>query len=85
LLRLVGEGRVDIGVYDVSGRLIREVYEGEEKNGKYTQAEGLYRYKVWDGTDDKGNMMPPGVYLFRISVSTDAGRSEEVGTVGVIY
>jgi hypothetical protein len=62
---LPAAGRVDLGIYDATGRLVRtllrEAARGEGANET-----------TWDGRDDAGRMSPAGVYLFRIAYD---GRS----------
>jgi len=40
---------------------------------------------TWDGRDDEGKLVPPGVYLYRITVSSDEGENFASGSVGVCY
>jgi len=54
--------RVDIGVYDVAGRLIRSLSRG-------TQAPGQYEVE-WDGRDDDGGHVRHGVYFLRANVGS---------------
>ena len=39
----------------------------------------------WDGRDDAGEVVPPGLYLYRVEVELDHGDEVEVGAVGVAY
>jgi len=48
-------GRVQLAVHDVSGRLVRTLVDGERRAGTETVA--------WDGTDDSGRRLGPGVYF----------------------
>ena len=85
LLRIVDPVRVCIQIYDLLGRRIKTVYEGSETQGVYHEESGPYRGKIWDGSGDDGTKVPPGVYLWRIRVETDAGTSAESGTLSVVY
>ena len=40
---------------------------------------------VWDGTDDSGERVAPGIYLYQISLDADNGTEELLGTVSVVY
>jgi hypothetical protein len=51
-------GRVQLGVYDVRGRLVRRLVEGERRAG----VEAV----VWDGTSDSGTRLGTGVYFVRL-------------------
>jgi hypothetical protein len=59
-------GRVQVSIYDVTGRKVRNLADrvfpaGESK-------------LEWDGTDDSGSKVARGVYFVRSSVQKDAGR-----------
>jgi hypothetical protein len=59
-------GRVQVSIYDVTGRRVRNLADrvfpaGESK-------------LEWDGTDDSGGKVARGVYFVRSSVQKDAGR-----------
>ena len=68
---------VQIVVYDLAGRAVRQLYRGFDSSGRFARS--------WDGKNDAGEMLPPGNYLF--SVMLDAGTGEErgVGVVGLAY
>jgi len=51
-------GRVDLHVYDVSGRRVRALVEREVPAGNHTS--------LWDGRDDAGRAVASGVYFYRI-------------------
>ncbi len=51
-----------LGVYDLSGRLMRALINGERVPGTYPA--------VWDGTDGIGDQMEGGVYFYRLSVGS---------------
>jgi hypothetical protein len=56
---LAQAGRVQLGVYDVSGRLVRRLVDGERRAGAETV--------VWKGTDESGAKRGAGVYFVRLS------------------
>jgi hypothetical protein len=78
LLSLSTPRPVEIGIYDLSGRRVRVLFSGEEANGRYVD-------KVWNGRDDAGQMVPPGLYLARIEVAGDSRGAEHSAAVGVAY
>ncbi len=51
--------RVKLEVFDVSGRLIRTLIDGEMFPGTY--------HVSWDGMDNQGKRAPSGVYFYRLS------------------
>lgn len=56
---LKAPGLVALSVYDVTGRLVRNVVNER-------QSAGLYKAS-WDGKDAKGHLVPGGVYLVRLT------------------
>jgi aminopeptidase N len=56
---LPSEGRVTLRVYDVLGRPVRTLVDG--------RAQGLEQAIEWDGTDDGGRRVGPGLYLVELS------------------
>ncbi|MCY3791073.1 MAG: gliding motility-associated C-terminal domain-containing protein [Gemmatimonadetes bacterium] len=69
---------VAIGIYDLSGRQIRVIHDGPEANGQYTN-------KTWDGRNEHGQLVPPGLYVVHIRVKGDAKVEEKAHIVGVAY
>jgi len=53
-------GQVRLEIYNALGRKIRTLVEGPQQAGTYRV--------VWDGTDDSGNQMPSGIYLYRLTL-----------------
>ena len=78
LLALSTPRPVEVALYDLSGRRVRVLFAGEEANGRYTD-------KVWDGRDDQGQQVPPGLYVARVFVSGDSGDAEQSRVVAVAY
>lgn len=75
---LIGEAAVKIEIYDLSGVRVRSIPLTDKKSGVYDDGK-------WDGRDDDGGLVPPGVYLWRVSVETDVEVIEKVRTIAVIY
>ncbi|MCX5785104.1 MAG: hypothetical protein NTX59_05405 [Elusimicrobia bacterium] len=48
-------GRVSLKIYDLSGKLIRTLFEGDSNSGNIQ--------KDWDGRDDSGRYVVPSVYF----------------------
>ena len=65
---LPAPGRVDLAVYDVQGRLLKRLVSGPLDAGEHTS--------LWDGTDEHGSHVRPGVYYYRL-VLPDHGRFEK--------
>ena len=52
------EGSVSIEIYDTGGRLVRRLPQGHRGPGR--------QIAVWNGRDDRGDLLPTGVYLARV-------------------
>jgi flagellar hook assembly protein FlgD len=52
-------GRVQLAVFDVSGRLVRRLVDGERRAGAETA--------VWNGTDEFGAKVRSGMYFVRLA------------------
>ena len=61
---VVGQDQpVDIGVYNVAGRLVKSLARGAMPAGRHTAA--------WDGTDGSGDRVPSGVYFVRVRLGVE--------------
>jgi flagellar hook assembly protein FlgD len=54
-------GRVTMAVFDVQGRLVRNLLNGEKPAGEHTV--------IWDGRNGAGQQVGSGMYLVRMSVN----------------
>ena len=66
---LADEGRVDLRIYAIDGRLVRTLVTG-------TMGAGTHRL-TWTGTDDDGRGLPSGVYLMRLQ-SRDGAQTRKL-------
>jgi len=55
-------GKVEINVYDVSGRLVASLFDARAQRG----AQSL----IWDGMDLSGNTMSAGIYFVRLKAGS---------------
>ena len=79
---------VRIQIYDLGGRLVRDLGLPTLSAGVYQRARGGTGEDspgYWDGRDDSGSLVAPGVYLYRVEVDLDTGDDVRTGTVGVAY
>ena len=67
----------EVGVYTLAGQQIRTLVRGRFNKGFYTDQ--------WDGRDDQGVLVPPGIYLLHIKVDADKEASEQFRSVSVVY
>ena len=72
-------GDIDLGVeiYDLAGRRVSEVVSGPRSSGVHAGA--------WHGRDRLDRPVPPGLYLCRVSVESDARTFESAQLIGVAY
>ena len=77
IVNLIGGTPVSVQIYDLAGRLRRVIYSDLDISGRYQ--------RVWDGADDNGQMVSPGVYLVRVEVATDAGKESKTAIVPLVY
>jgi len=64
-------------IYDLQGRLCRSLLDDTVKSGELSM--------TWDGRDSQGQVVPPGLYLYRIQLETDSGSEEKAGVIAVAY
>lgn len=77
LLKLVRPVPVFLEIFDLGGRSVRRVEAGRESVGNYSC--------VWDGRDEDGVRVPPGLYLYELRVESDQRNGQRQGIVGVAY
>ena len=77
LVELTGPSWVAVAVWDLSGRQVRQVYEGLDGVGIYQ--------RIWDGRDESGRLVPPGLYLYRVAVEADHQTVQQAGLLHVVY
>ncbi|MEW6755566.1 MAG: gliding motility-associated C-terminal domain-containing protein [Candidatus Latescibacterota bacterium] len=72
-VREVTAGRaVTVRLFDLAGRPVAELPAVLVTSGEYGQS--------WDGRDAAGQLVPPGTYVYRLSLGTEA----EVGRMGLL-
>lgn len=69
--------RLELAVFDLSGRLVRQLLSAGRSSGSFEIP--------WDGRDEGGAVVPPGVYLYRLEWDTDRGSEVAGGTIAVAY
>ncbi len=77
LLKVDALRDVQVDLFDLGGRRVRRLHDEAGISGVYEIP--------WDGTDDAGQVVPPGLYLARILVDGDAGDKERAIPVSVAY
>ena len=74
---------VEVDIFDVQGRPVRALYAGPLSAGQYvapTSVPGL-----WDGRDDAGELVAPGLYLVRVRLLLKRKVESRLRTVAVAY
>ncbi|MDD4856769.1 MAG: FlgD immunoglobulin-like domain containing protein [Candidatus Krumholzibacteria bacterium] len=59
---LSAPGHVSLRIYDVAGRLMREIVNGDRQAGKYRE--------TWDGRDSNGRTVASGIYFCKLSAGS---------------
>ncbi len=73
----VEDTATELGVYTLTGQRVRALVRGKFNKGFYTEQ--------WDGRDDQGMLVPPGIYLLHIKVDADKEASAQFRAVSVAY
>ena len=77
IVNLTGGALVSVGIYDLSGRRIKAIYSGLDPSRRYQRA--------WDGTDESGAKVLPGIYMVRVEIDADSGSESKTKIVPVVY
>ena len=77
LLKLVTPTATVVEVRDLAGGLVRQVHQGLDAAGRHR--------RPWDGLDERGQPVAPGVYICRVQVETEEGRQQRTGVAAVAY
>jgi len=59
---------ITLSVYSVAGNLVKMLVNEKKNPGYYTVH--------WDGRDDQGQRVSPGIYFYRIQIHTDLETSD---------
>jgi hypothetical protein len=77
-LFLLLEGtEVAVDVHDLSGRRLRRL-------PPVSHGAGVTEIR-WDGRDAAGELLPPGLYVFRLEIGSDRAGGEQIGTIALVY
>lgn len=79
--------RVSIRLFDLSGRLVRWLDPVDLTAGEYAAVPGSSDRAPgrWDGRDQAGRRVPPGLYLYHVQIDLDRGAEARSGVVSVAY
>lgn len=62
---------VKIQIFTITGKLVKTIVQNTQMNG--FRSEGI----LWNGTDDFGDKIAKGVYLYKLSARTSTGKYSE--------
>ena len=77
IIRLVEAADVSLAIYDLSGRIVREVANTPRRAGSFEDP--------WDGRDQAGNLVAPGIYVARLTVLAGQEGLSQARVVHVVY
>ena len=77
LFRLPGAVPVALEVYALDGRRIARLDKGLQDSGDQAIA--------WDGRDETGQLLPPGLYLLSLALQTQSVQAKQLLAVGIAY
>ena len=69
--------RPKVTLYNLLGEAVKELTCQAKLGRTYTA--------TWDGRDDAGERVPPGIYIFRIYIDADVGNGVVNRTVAVVF
>ena len=77
VVQLTGTAPLRLGIFDLSGHRVRVLADNRQQSGSYRLD--------WDGHDDANQLLPPGLYVYRIAVDAEQGTDERTGTLALVY
>ena len=77
LLKAIRPLAVRVTIHDLTGAPVRSLHDQRDSTGPYSID--------WDGRDDDGDLVTPGLYLLRLVAETDGGDATAIRTIAVAY
>ena len=77
LSQFAADTAVAVEIFDLSGRRVRQLVSQPRAAGFYSE--------IWDGRDEQGGLVAPGLYLCRVGVDADFDVFAAVEPIGVAY
>ena len=76
LREVTDERPVSVRIFDLSGAQMAALAPLPSRSGEFS--------RQWDGRDSTGRLLPPGTYIYQISMDT-VGNHEQVGVISMAY
>lgn len=73
----VNGGALRVTAFDLAGRRVATLLDDSAVAGPYAVA--------WDGRNDSGHVVAPGIYLVRVEIEVDGGLFSQIAHLGVAY
>lgn len=77
LLLFLGETDLEVDISTLGGTVVRRI-------GPLSRQVGRHEVE-WDGRDDDGRLVPPGLYLYRFTANSDGDNEYQTGVIAVTY
>ena len=77
LFRVPGSIPVEMDIYTLDGSKVASLTAGEQGSGEQSL--------TWDGRDEDGRVLPPGIYLFDLSIDAESETFHKIQPVGIAY
>jgi len=74
---LLEQVQAELDIYDLSGQSVFQL----QKQGSTA---GNLEFQ-WDGRDKNGQLAPPGLYIYRLSIDSDQTPTERSGSLSLVY
>lgn len=73
--------KLTVKIYDLTGKLVKNLYDSDSGSFAFIAENSV----SWDGKDNNGKTVRPGVYIYQIIVDSDNGGENISKTVVVAY
>ena len=77
LFRLPEQVPVALEVYALDGRRVARVDMGIQDSGP--------QQVTWDGRDERGRVLAPGLYLLSVALDTESTQSPQLRPLGIAF
>ena len=77
LVQLVRPVDTYIEIFDLAARRVRVLFTVVSGSGVFSQS--------WDGRNEAGELLPVGLYMAKVAVTTERGDFVRMAPVGIVY